>query len=1222
MVKINNKEFKTYDLDSETTIFSRIASEMKTLPKFLIFTDGIPDIEVFAVDENIEVLNLLEIIINTTNIYDLYNEVKKYKDKILEYFDLQNCVRYYMLVNKNFNREYQNAIEYGDIVKISTINDMVNSINIIIKENDIKNYYNIRNNIEELWVRIKTNKKQLDIDIEENFNKWNLEYPKKNDIKIFKIFEEEEVGTFTEFELEKVKFEFELELENVSSILEIFNNIILNTNIPFASTNNFYKIFKGFIPPVEWSNLFDKSTSFRDKYKDINRETNIILKVLEEKKVKNIDSYTEIILSIKKINVIQVKVEYNKENISKNEIINSFLSVFNTKNKIQNEKESNVNGVYYIPMQKLNKEGLLDMIMNNNLFSNLLVVNESKIGKKNSVHIYFENSKIGKITANITPYRIEKNDILRFKFKDFPLKSFYIRVKITKCDNIKKVTNFQKLFSKLFIIYNKGIDDVLKFYEDHYCPIYEDIEDEFVEDVNKKIKLKDIDPFVFQPNYGKLCDTEPVFLTDEQAQLKILEGKEDNIIRFPKEKTENSFPKYYMCDDETLKFPGLRDNPYLNNDVLPYIPCCYEKNQKIIEGSKYRNYYFDEPLNEREYKVQDIKKTNKILEYESHGYLPENLNKLFFIGDQEGIYYREGVFRNKSSFLNCVMQALNKETNILKYKNKDSRLNYLNKIRKELATPKYASYCKQEMYEYNIDDIVKKIENPEEYFDPKLFIHLLELYFNCNIFLFSRENDGELLIPRNIQCYYKMKNKKKCIFVFEHLGSTADKATYPQCELIIRQISEYKKDTENIFSFSSPISKNIFNVFEKYSASYILNKKISLININWPWNNAISQIIDSYGKTRGINITYNSNTVSIITDPIQPVNLIEDVSNIIYNTDVNTAYEILNELNADNIETEIYNNNKKIKGIIGNINVYILVDDSSKFSSILEYNKYKKLSRYITEYMFWIFSKYLKENNLKEVSETVYKDFKNKYILVNKDFEYKDIGKLFSMKNSGIINDNKLIVKSEETLKRLFYVLRMKLLRNEQELLDYYQKDMIDNYYLNITDFKYNNTQLVLQGEKAFYRLISEDTKNVIHKEVYLKQDKINIKNEVEEEDEDDIEEEIDRKKKKVYDQTPYFLKNKLIDNKIYLAQNVDTYLKGIKISEIWKDNKYNPGVIEVENDSVKEFMLYSFKNMNSIKLYKVEGEKNDLDIKILGYKIKDPNTYKIIPLYTVLLSL
>ena len=125
MVKINNKEFKTYDLDSETTIFSRIASEMKTLPKFLIFTDGIPDIEVFAVDENIEVLNLLEIIINTTNIYDLYNEVKKYKDKILEYFDLQNCVRYYMLVNKNFNNPINGVLrKYQYTISLSIYEDL------------------------------------------------------------------------------------------------------------------------------------------------------------------------------------------------------------------------------------------------------------------------------------------------------------------------------------------------------------------------------------------------------------------------------------------------------------------------------------------------------------------------------------------------------------------------------------------------------------------------------------------------------------------------------------------------------------------------------------------------------------------------------------------------------------------------------------------------------------------------------------------------------------------------------------------------------------------------------------------------------------------------------------------------------------------------------------------------------------------------------------------
>ena len=50
--------------------------------------------------------------------------------------------------------------------------------------------------------------------------------------------------------------------------------------------------------------------------------------------------------------------------------------------------------------------------------------------------------------------------------------------------------------------------------------------------------------------------------------------------------------------------------------------------------------------------------------------------------------------------------------------------------------------------------------------------------------------------------------------------------------------------------------------------------------------------------------------------------------------------------------------------------------------------------------------------------------------------------------------------------------------------------------------------------------------------------------------------------------------------------------------------------------------MLYSFVNINNIKRYKVEGKKNELDIKILGYKIKDPTTYKIIPSYTVLLPI
>jgi hypothetical protein len=1243
MVKINDREFKTYDLDTLKTIYERIAADMKTLPKFLIFKNGLPDIALFSTNKNIEVDNLLDSIKNIENIYELYKKVKTIEENMLENITLQNCVYYYIILNKNFNYQYKIATEYSDIIKIQTIKDIVSNIDKVIKEYNIQNYYNVQQNIEDMWLRKIKNTQILNDNIKKNINKWDPTYTKKNEISIFKIFDDTIGVIYTDFKLEKVKFEFTLEIENISSILELFNIIELNNNIPFASTNNFYKILNEFIPPPEWANLFDKSTSFRDKYKDIDRKNNILLKVLEEKKVKNIDSYTEVILSIKELNVIQVNIEYNTENISKKEVITRILSIFKTDRDsvIKNEKENNVNGIFFIPSQSLNKEGLLDMILNNNLFSNLLSVNETKIGQRQSLHVYFENSKIGNITAKLSSGKDEINNYLMNKDKNVRLDSSYVRIKITKCESIEKVKYFQQLFSKLITIYNQDIDSIVEIYNTYKCPIKE--EDVEIIKKTKEIKLRDIDPFVFKANYGKFCDIKPKYISDEDAEIKISEGIE--VMKFPKEVTETSYPKYYICDDALSKYPGLRNNPFENNEILPYIPCCYETNQKNIKGSKYRNYYFDEPLNEKEYKGQDIKKSNKILEQGVHGYLPENLNKLFYIGDQDGIYFREGIYRSKSSFLNCVLQSLS-DKNILNNKDESRLKKYLNNKRKELA--KFAVYCKQELYDYTIDQIKKKIEDTEEYFDPKLFVHLLEIYFECNIFIFSRENNGKIIIPRNLECYYKMKNKDRCIFVFEHMGSRSDKALYPQCELIIRQVSEYKKETESVFPYNSEISKNIFDVFINYSLSYDLNKKIFLIDINWPWTNAVSQYIDSYGKTRIINIKYNNELISIITTPIQPLNL-EDENNIIHKTSTNIAYKILKKLNATNIVENT--KEQKIIGKIGNVICDILVDDKvvnlkETFSKtvITEYNNYKKIARYVVEYLFWLFSKYLKDKGIliDNITEEVYKNFKNKFIEIDPLFKYENVGKLFSMKNSGIIKNNKLIVKSEETLKRLFYILRLEITRNHKELFDYYQRSMIKNYYLDITDFNYKNNQIILQGESAFYRLIIEDNKNIIHKEVYFKKDKIKIdkklkKEDDDEDDEDDEEDEEDQEEEKeddknnlqldnkntLYETPPYFFKNKNIDNKIYLAQNVDNILKAIKIAETWHSCKYNTGtIINVKNVNIKKFKLYSFVNVNNIKLYNVEGEENNLDIKILGYKIKDTKTYQLIPFYTVLLKL
>ena len=305
------------------------------------------------------------------------------------------------------------------------------------------------------------------------------------------------------------------------------------------------------------------------------------------------------------------------------------------------------------------------------------------------------------------------------------------------------------------------------------------------------------------------------------------------------------------------------------------------------------------------------------------------------------------------------------------------------------------------------------------------------------------------------------------------------------------------------------------------------------------------------------------------------------------------------------------------------------------------------------EYLYWLFSNYLIENNINEITDDIYVNFKNKYIEVNPDYIYSDdiIPKTFNMNNSSIMLDNKLIVKSEDVLKRLFYVLRLSIIRNYDNIISYYKKNMIDNYYIDIIDFSSYNNQVIIEGEKSFIRLISEDNKNIIYDNINIKKEFIKDKKKGKKKDNEDFEdsddedfedsddeddiidtiENIKYKKetkllqinfRKSWDINPYFFKNKLINNKLYLAQNTDSFLKAIEIATIWNNKKYNPGN-NIYESNLKKFTLYSITNKDDIKKYIInEGEDNDLNIKIIGYKLLNPSTLNFDNLYTVLLDI
>lgn len=1250
MVRFNNKDMKIYDLDTEDTIFKRLASDLNTKVELLYFQDGIPTLEQLYQNTDIIVIDLKNIIENATNIKDIYNFIHKEEDNVehmLKKLSIFDLISLYITFNNDIKEVARNELMYPGFFKDPKIQEIYNEANELVKKSiDIKN-------INDIWLRKNAINETLKEEIALNKEEWidDPEFP-KNILAGFKKFENEKELQFTEFEKEKVKFELELNIQNISSILELFNNLKLNSDIPFATTNYFYKIFKEFTPPLEWSNLFDRSKTFYDKYKNIDRNNTIILKVLENKKK---DIYSESFIIIED-NKIKVKLEYNINNIKEKDInpekynqilIEKILRIFDIeKNSILDERITEVNGVFYFPFETFDKYVMMDLILNDKLFSNLLSINEKRISKKDSVYVYFENTKIGKISATLTPKLVD--DIELFKNKElFPKNSEYIRVKINKAENFDKVKYFQSILSKLLSIYGKKQDEITVFYSPFVkINIKKEIEEE--EDITEK--LEDLEPSLFITGYSSdVCQkkTQPTYISDEEAdELLIDKENEKFIIKFPKEQIDDVISRYYSCNSEEYPYPGLKKNKLENNDKFPYLPCCYPVDQ--TNKKNYRNYYFEEEIEEVKGKFQNVYKTRKILDSGAFGYLPENLNKAFSIVDRTGIYYRRGVDRNQSSFLSCLLVAFNKST-----------IN-LRRIRERMSTPEFAASCKQEMYDYDIDKIMEKIKNPNEYLDPKLFLHLLEVYFDCNIFIFVPGDNGKMILPRHIKGYYKNRNEKKCVFIYEHMGSSIDKAEYPQCELIVRQVDEKSEEIEELFDYENIISQNVINIFNKVNTSFILEKKIPFTTLNWPWENilGLTQNIDSYGKTRCINIEFESEKISILTTPIQPLKL--NISEEIFNTKITVALRLIQKLKIKNIKQVLDENLyvKELIGNLGNFNVSILIDGKNKkledidisilktFSNeykeekdqsiITEYNKMKKLSRYVIEYMFWLFSKYLNDNNIKleDIDGNVYKNFKNEYIEINQNFIYENVPKTFSLEDNGIINNKKIIVKSEDSLKRLFYVLRMEQLRNYKKLISYYQNKMIENYYVDITDFDEYNYQVILEGESSIAKLIEEkNDKNLIYDNVHLKEESIDKKVDKDIEDEDDDEEELEKdetevkdeksknKFKKFWNIKPYFFKNNLIStNEIYLAQNIDSYLKAIEIASTWENDKYNPGIDVKESEIQQEFTLYSFVNNKKIKKYVVEGNDNTYDIKILGYKVNFENKKR--NLYTVLLPL
>ncbi len=224
MVLVNGIEFITYTLDTDESIKDRIAANMNSVTKYLYFPNGISD--------NIIVDDILVNIRDRKyeqNIKGLYDVIK---DKIQGLDIVNDIIKPWIAYN-----EYYNDMEEQGFGLAMLENDKNILDDIAGRDLELRSIWNERNII----------KNKLDDNIINNQNKV------VDHTAIINEFDKIDEGIpYTVLETKEITVLLTLNIRELS-ILEIFNELQLNRDIPFATSENFYKILKDYIPSLGWS---------------------------------------------------------------------------------------------------------------------------------------------------------------------------------------------------------------------------------------------------------------------------------------------------------------------------------------------------------------------------------------------------------------------------------------------------------------------------------------------------------------------------------------------------------------------------------------------------------------------------------------------------------------------------------------------------------------------------------------------------------------------------------------------------------------------------------------------------------------------------------------------------------------------------------------------------------------------------------------------------------
>jgi len=359
---------------------------------------------------------------------------------------------------------------------------------------------------------------------------------------------------------------------------------------------------------------------------------------------------------------------------------------------------------------------------------------------------------------------------------------------------------------------------------------------------------------------------------------------------------------WVVCPTDEDPFIGVKENKVpTTKERYPYIPHCYNSPQTdpyqkgAVTG--YQKYYLGVQEGKSRSKAENILITDKVLKPGGKGklnsILVEKILNQYPKKSPNGKFYRYGVPQTPNSLLHAVLLAL-EDPEYLKLENDKLKEEYAKQVRKYLASQIYPGLLKQELYDRPLEEIFRMLCDVDTFFDPSIFYRTLEVVFNINIYTYGYVVQGEesgqpeLVIPRHKIFHTQPYRSKPTILILRNWGGATDMLEYPQSELIIEEI----KGSKSVMVFGEEMGRINYNVLQETAATitwkfskdgqfeahtniyseeenqYSNPDYSALIN-----HQGLYQMLDDYGKMRGLIFSSQEENVTMFFTPSQPVNL-------------------------------------------------------------------------------------------------------------------------------------------------------------------------------------------------------------------------------------------------------------------------------------------------------------------------------------------------------------